>query len=141
MSAGDIEGWGKSMKQEHTTEHCEKCGSVVYGFSKSFAVSNGESYCTKCAEELDRTYLEGNTCSVCTRLIDRTEVKFVMPSRLYSSYFFDRLPMAKRLMCTGCYRKVEKLNIISNPLTKIGVLRMKVRRIIVRNVAIKSKSV
>ena len=113
-------------------EHCNKCGSIVYPFSKETAVSEGSSYCVKCAEEIDRYYLAKNTCSVCTRLLERGDVKFVMPSRLFSSYFFDRLPIEHRLMCVGCYRRASRLNIMRLPLVKIGQIRAKLGRAIAR---------
>jgi hypothetical protein len=125
---------------ETEAEHCKKCGSVVYAFSKDVAVSDGSVYCIRCAEEIDRYYLARNVCSVCTRLLDKNEVKFVMPSRLYSSYFFDKLPIEHRLMCAHCYRKVSKLNIIREPLIKIYHIRLRLRRALAKRAVIKSRN-
>lgn len=116
------------MKMENATEHCANCGATVYQFSKKISASDGSSYCIRCAEELDRQYLSMNVCSVCTRLLDKREVKFVMPSRLYSFYFFARLPMESRLMCVDCYRKANKLDLIRKPLMKINIIRSKLRK-------------
>jgi hypothetical protein len=111
----------------------------VYGFSMCVAESDNVSYCIKCAEEIDRYYLAKNICSLCTRLLYKNEIKFVMPSRLYSSYFFDRLPIEHRLMCVSCYRKVEKLNIIRQPLVKIGQIRLRLGRAIGRRYLVRVK--
>jgi hypothetical protein len=120
-------------------EHCERCGSLVYPFSKETSVSDGSSYCVKCAEELDRGYLAKNTCSMCTRLLDRGEVKFVMPSRMYSSYFFDRLPITHRLMCVKCYRRASRLDIIRQPLAKIWQIRARLGKSITQKQAMKTR--
>lgn len=123
-----------------TTGHCNRCGSVIYPFSKNIAVSDNSYYCVKCADELDRNYLVRNVCSICTKLLDKNEIKFVMPSRLYSSYFFDKLPIENRLMCAQCYRKVDKLNVIRSPLIKIDQIRLRLRRTLTRRAIIKARS-
>lgn len=125
---------------ENAIEHCTRCNAIVYPFSKNVAASDNSSYCVKCAEELDRNYLAKNVCSVCTKLLERDEVKFVMPSRMYSAYFFDRLPIEHRLMCVRCYRKAEKLNIISRPLVKIGQIRLRLRRAFARKAILKTRN-
>jgi hypothetical protein len=112
---------------ELESENCGRCGGIVYPFSKKESASDSAYYCVKCAEELDREYLKKNVCSLCTELIPKGDVKFVMPSRIYSSYFFDRLPLENRLMCLDCYRKVEKMNIIRNPLTKLIHIRARLQ--------------
>lgn len=122
---------------EYAIEHCNRCGSLVYPFSKEVAVSDGSSYCVKCAEETDRHYLAKNTCSVCTRLLDRNDVKFIMPSRIYSSDFFDRLPITHRLMCVQCYRKASRLNIIRHPLVKIDQIRFRLGKTFARRSVVK----
>lgn len=122
------------MEKENGTEHCDKCRTVVYAFSKKIATSDESSYCIKCAEELDSQYLKRNICSVCTTLLDRQEIKFVMPSRLYSSYFFDRLPMENRLMCSSCYVRANRLNLVRNPLIKIGTIKAKLRSRLTRSI-------
>lgn len=121
---------------ESEEEHCSRCGSVVYAFSSGIAVSNNRHYCIQCAEDIDRDYIEKNTCSVCTKLLGRREVKMVMPSRMYSSYFFDRLPVQDRIMCVDCYRKARRLHIISKPLMKIG----RIRQILGSSIADKSRA-
>jgi len=126
---------------ETEIERCNRCGSLVYPFSKETSVSEGSSYCVKCAEEIDRSYLAKNTCSVCTRLLERGDVKFVMPSRLFSSYFFDRLPVEHRLMCVKCYRKASRLNIIRQPLVKIGHIRAKLGKAITRRQTVKIREI
>lgn len=90
---------------------------------------------------MDRDYLSRNICSVCTRLLEKSEVKLVMPSRMYSSYFFDRLPLENRLMCTSCYAKARKLNLIRNPLVKIGQIRVRITRKLARKAVMESKAV
>lgn len=126
------------METEH--ELCNRCGSIVYGFSRGVAESDSLSYCIKCSEEIDRYYLARNICSVCTKLLGRDEIKFVMPSRIYSSYFFDRLPIEHRLMCVRCYRKVEKLNIIRQPLIKIGQIRIRLGRALGKKYLVRIRS-
>ncbi len=126
---------------ETENELCGRCGTVVYPFSKDIAVSDNLSYCVKCAEELDRNYLSRNVCSVCTKLIEKDEVKFVMPSRLYSNYFFDKLPIENRLMCVNCYRRLERLNVLRFPLIKIGQIRLRLmRKTLIRRSTINVKS-
>ena len=125
---------------ETATEHCDRCGSVVYPFSRGTAACDSFSYCIKCAEELDSDYLSKNICSICTRLLGNDEIKFVMPSRLYSNYFFDKLPLEHRLMCVHCYRRVEKLNIIRQPLIKIGQIRLRLKKGIARRSIVRARS-
>ena len=126
---------------EDATENCNRCESVVYNFSKNVAISNNSSYCVKCAEELDMNYLAKNVCSVCTNLLNKDEIKFVMPSRLYSDYFFDRLPLENRLMCVTCYRKASRLNIIRQPLTKIAHIRVRLAKKIVKRSVVRNSSI
>ncbi len=90
-----------------SSECCKRCGSAVYGFSKKRSASDGFYYCIRCAEYLDKKYLIENTCSVCARTFIKGEVKFVMPSRIYSA---SPLPLAKRLICTNCYRRFATRN-------------------------------
>ena len=125
---------------ENAMEHCGRCGAVVYPFSKGVAVSSNSDYCVKCSEELDMHYLSRNVCSVCARILDKDDVKFVMPSRMYSCYFFDRLPLENRLMCTACYTKANRLNLIRKPLIKIGQIRLKIARKLVKRVLVGDKS-
>ncbi len=127
----------RGYEMDNETEHCCRCGSIIYTFSRGTAASDGTNYCIKCAEEIDRKYLSRNICSVCTKLLGKDEVKFVMPSRLYSSYFFDKIPIEYRLMCVKCYRKAEKLNMVRRPLVKIGQIRLRLRRAIARRSAVK----
>ncbi|MGC8669949.1 MAG: hypothetical protein ACP5TL_02230 [Candidatus Micrarchaeia archaeon] len=87
---------------EQDAEFCQKCGRRVYSFSKRRAASDGREYCIKCAEEVDRQYLEDYTCSVCKRLIGKSEIKFVLPSSAYNS---TDMPMHKRLLCVSCYQR------------------------------------
>jgi len=117
---------------ENAFEHCDRCGTVVYPFSKGAAASDDSNYCVKCSEEIDRTYLSRNVCSVCTALLGKNEIKFVMPSRMYSNYFFDRMPIENRLMCLNCYRRADKLDILRKPLVKIGYIRARLSRALVR---------
>jgi hypothetical protein len=51
-----------------------------------------------------------------------------MPSRLYSGYFFDRLPVGNRLMCASCYRSVGRLGIMRDPLVKLGNIRSRLSK-------------
>ena len=125
---------------ETATEHCDKCGVIIYAFSMDVAISDNSSYCIKCAEELDRHYLANNVCTLCTRLLDKNDIKVVMPSRLYSSYFFEKLPIGNRLMCITCFRRVEKLNIIKQPLTKIEQIRIRLKKSFVRKSTVRAES-
>jgi hypothetical protein len=84
---------------------CPRCGSPIYAFSKKRAAADGIEYCIKCAEEVDREYLEAYTCSMCKRLIGKSEIKFVLPS---SAFGGTELPLHKRLLCTSCYNKYNK---------------------------------
>ncbi|MGC8652143.1 MAG: hypothetical protein ACP5UH_02750 [Candidatus Micrarchaeia archaeon] len=83
-------------------EFCPRCGNRIYNFSKKRAAADGIEYCIKCAEEVDRDYLEAYTCSMCKRLMSRSEIKFVLPSSAYGS---ANMPIRKRLLCTTCYNK------------------------------------
>ncbi len=74
---------------------------------------------------MDLACLSRMVCTVCIKNLNKQETKLVMPSRMYSSYFFDKLPMLERLMCVGCYRKAKRLNILHRPLTKISIIRKK----------------
>ncbi len=106
-------------------EYCPRCGTRIYAFSKKKAASDGKTYCIKCAEEIDRKYLQEYTCSVCKRVLEKSEVKFVLPS---SSFGLIEMPLHKRLLCADCYaeytrhpsiaalRKAKKLN----PLARIS---------------------
>lgn len=40
------------------------------------------------------------SCSICSKKMDRNEVKFVMPSSAYNS---TNIPIEKRMVCIGCY--------------------------------------
>lgn len=115
-------------------EQCGNCGVKVYEFSMKEAASDNSLYCIRCAEELDMQYLARNVCSVCTKLMEKQELKFVMPSRMYSNYFFDKLPIETRLMCANCYRKAESLNLIRRPLIKINQIRLKLKRSIAKRI-------
>lgn len=97
---------GGGMVVENS-DYCRRCGSAVYGFSKKMSASDGCYYCTRCAEHLDKKYLIENTCSVCARSFSKSDVKFVMPSIVYST---SPLPLAKRLVCTNCYRRFATKN-------------------------------
>ena len=91
------------MDDQGAREYCRKCGAEVFSFSTKRAESDGLSYCVKCAERADSKYIAENTCSVCTRLLSKGEARFLLASRLYSE---ERLPMAERMVCSGCYSKV-----------------------------------
>jgi hypothetical protein len=125
--------WGKNMEIGYG--NCNRCGRVVYPFSGKESTSSNVYYCVGCSEELAGEHKK-NVCSLCTDLISRGDIKFVMPSRIYSNYFFDRLPLENRLMCLDCYKKVERLDMIKNPWVKLGHIkarlhnRLRERRII-----------
>ncbi len=84
-------------------DYCRKCGTSVYPFSVKRAASDGLLYCTKCAEKADTEYLTRHSCSVCTKLLSASEVKFVMPSRVYGH---KPVPQSERLVCVSCYQRV-----------------------------------
>ena len=96
---------GKEFVVRELMERCGRCGSVVYGFSKKRAASDGNIYCVKCAETADRHYLIKNTCSVCSVLLSKDDLKIVMPSKLYSA---EPLPLGKRLVCANCYKRFAR---------------------------------
>ena len=102
-----------------TSEYCGRCGTPVREFSSKMAASNGAYYCVRCAEELDRQYLAAHTCSVCSKMLSRSEGKFVMPSTIYNEY---SRPLMKRLICTSCYGKMARGNMTKN-LPSIGFIR------------------
>jgi protein-arginine kinase activator protein McsA len=112
------------------SESCKRCGSVIYGFSKKRSASDGLYYCIKCAEYLDKKYLIENTCSVCARTFSRGEIKFVMPSKIYS---MSPLPLAKRLVCVNCYKRFAIKNKMR--VASIWRLRLGFRRGVVRNLS------
>ncbi|HUC38883.1 MAG TPA: hypothetical protein VL944_02010 [Candidatus Acidoferrum sp.] len=86
-------------------DRCGKCGSVVYPFSTRIAQSDQQKYCTKCAEEVDARYLIKNSCSVCGKLMERHEVKFVLPSLAYGR---SAMPLEDRLSCPPCYTRLQR---------------------------------
>ncbi len=43
------------------------------------------------------------SCSICSKKMDRSEVKFVMPSSAYNS---TDIPIEKRMVCIGCYSNI-----------------------------------
>jgi ribosomal protein L37E len=90
---------------KNEAEVCPRCGRQIYAFSKKKAASDGIEYCIKCAEEVDRDYLQAYACSMCKRLIGKQEIKFVLPSSAYGS---ANMPMEKRLLCTTCYNRYSK---------------------------------
>ena len=94
-----------------SAEYCRRCGSILYDFSKKRSASDGYCYCIKCAEYLDKKYLIDNTCSVCARTLGKADVKFVMPSRLYST---EQLPLEKRLVCVSCYKRIAFRSIVKS---------------------------
>lgn len=102
-----------------TIDYCGRCGTPVREFSRKMAASNGAYYCVRCAEELDRQYLVKNTCSVCAKMLNRAEHKFVMPSTIYNEY---SRPLANRLICSSCYGKMARGNMTRN-LPSIGFIR------------------
>ncbi|HUY70327.1 MAG TPA: hypothetical protein VMV00_02035 [Candidatus Baltobacteraceae bacterium] len=102
-----------------TNDYCGRCGTPVREFSRKMATSNGAYYCIRCAEDLDRQYLAKNTCSVCSKMLNRSEGKFVMPSAVYNEY---SMPVMKRLVCTGCYGRMARGNMTKN-LPSIGFIR------------------
>jgi protein-arginine kinase activator protein McsA len=92
------------IQEQEGVERCGRCGVQVFSFSMKRAESDQMAYCTKCAERVDSEYMAKNLCSVCTRLLSKGEVRFLLPSMLYSD---ERLEISKRLVCSGCYRKLS----------------------------------
>ncbi|MGC8496090.1 MAG: hypothetical protein ACP5RM_03485 [Candidatus Micrarchaeia archaeon] len=86
-------------------EFCPRCGAKLYAFSKKRAAADSIEYCIKCAEQVDREYLEAYTCSVCKKTMAKSEVKFVMPSTAFGS---SDMPLHKRLLCSSCYHKYTR---------------------------------
>jgi hypothetical protein len=117
---------------DEINENCCRCGTAVYLFSGKFSESDGSFYCIRCSEELDSKYLSKSICSLCTNMLDKKDVKIIMPSRLYNTYFFDKLPISNRLMCKYCFSKVNRLNLIRNPLTKIRNIRARLGKLSTR---------
>jgi hypothetical protein len=92
--------WGDTVT--NANELCRRCGNEVYGFSKKMSASDGLYYCIKCAESIDKKHLIENTCSFCARTFIKGEVKFVAPSKTYGT---SHMPLEKRLVCVGCYKR------------------------------------
>ena len=101
---GHVEEYGISGVSE---EKCTRCGSAIYPFSTRIAISDRQRYCVKCAEELDARYMLKNSCSLCGKLLDRRQVKFVLPSIAYGS---ASMPLQERLACSPCYNKALRRN-------------------------------
>jgi len=112
-------------------EYCRRCGSVIYDFSKKKSASDGLDYCIKCAEHLDTRHLIANTCSACARSFGKGEVKFVMPSKIYST---SPMPLEKRLMCVGCYRHFAVRNRVRARINGIRQFRLGFRRSFARGI-------
>ncbi|MDE1810778.1 MAG: hypothetical protein KGH66_01940 [Candidatus Micrarchaeota archaeon] len=104
-------------------DYCGRCGTPVREFSRKMAASTGNYYCVRCAEDIDRLYLAKNSCSVCSRLLSRKENKFVMPSTVYNEY---SRPLAKRLVCSGCYSRMARGNMVRS-LPSIGSMRSRLK--------------
>lgn len=58
--------------------------------------------CNRCETQERERGMAENFCYACRRGLSSSDVKFVMPSRLQGA---RDLPMPKRLMCTGCYKR------------------------------------
>ncbi len=117
---------GEGMEEFAESERCKKCGMEVYPFSKKYSVSSGDYFCIKCAEKADRDYLIKNSCSVCKRLLDRGEVKIVMPSKIYGA---ERMPVIDRLICMGCYRRMGSRSMDRRSFRhKISQIRLGIRK-------------
>ena len=80
--------------------------------------------------------LARSICSVCAQPIAKGDVRFLMPSRLYSNYILDRLPIENRLACLRCYKEIARLNLTKGPFVKLGHIRAKVLRNTARKHAI-----
>jgi len=111
---------------------CGRCGRLADVSTRDRAISRNSFYCGDCMDELRKELQKGNICSLCRCEIWDGAPRFVLPSRLYSSYFFDRLPIGNRLMCVSCYRSVERLGIMNDPLAKLGSMRSKLGKSIVK---------
>lgn len=120
--------WIGKMYMYDESEYCRRCGTAVYGFSKKLAASDNSYYCVRCAEELDKRYMVRNICSVCNRLLKKQELKFVMPSRMYSS---NSIPIGHRLLCGACYKRVARRTRIRS-FASINQLRSLVKSVLVR---------
>ncbi len=110
--------------------YCGRCGALVDVSIKDGAADCNQVYCINCIGELKEELLERNVCSLCRYRIDKQDIKFVMPSRLYSNYFFDRLPVENRLMCAECHKNTEKLQMVKIPFVKLGHIRAKLTKAI-----------
>ena len=113
---------------ESEFEHCGRCGRLADAFAMDKAISCSSSYCDSCMRELHEELQGRKRCSLCRCAIWDWAPKFVMPSRLYSGYFFDRLPVGNRLMCASCCKSVERLGIMKDPLAKLGSIRTRLGR-------------
>lgn len=110
------------------SEHCGRCGGLADACARDKAISCSSSYCNGCVKELKEELHGRNICSLCRCTIWDWAPKFVMPSRLYSGYFFDRLPVGNRLMCASCHRSVGRLGIMRDPLVKLGNIRSRLSK-------------
>jgi hypothetical protein len=110
-------------------ELCGRCGRLTEDSARDKAIGSSSAYCSGCMMEL-REELQGrNICSLCRCAIWDDDPKFVMPSRIYSRYFFDRLPIGNRLMCASCHRGAERLGAMGDPLAKLGSIRSRLGKI------------
>lgn len=101
-SYGLVDEMGEQI--EMGIERCTRCGLQVFPFSSKMAESDRQVYCVKCAEHVDSAYMAKNICSVCTRLLSKSEARFINASKLYSE---GRLSIAERMVCAGCYKKLS----------------------------------
>ncbi len=113
---------------ELESEHCGRCGRLADAFASEGAICSGSYYCDACIREFAEELHGRNICSLCRCAIWEHAPKFVMPSRLYSGYILDRLPVGNRLMCASCYRHTERLGLMRDPLAKLGSIRARLNK-------------
>ena len=113
---------------EFRSEHCGRCGRLAEGFARDKAIGQSSAYCNSCIKELGEELHGRDVCSLCRCAIWDGAPRFVMPSRIYSSYFLDRLPVGNRLMCTHCYWNVERSGLMNDKLAKLGSIRARLAK-------------
>ena len=88
---------------EYKTEpipYCTRCGVATSSQSGRISEADGNFYCAKCAEEVNREYLAKSTCAICGRTMSKDEVKFVLPSKSFGA---KEVRLYSRLACVQCY--------------------------------------
>ena len=126
-------------RMEGLVEHCRSCGLEVTPYTKRYSIYAGEYFCEKCAERLDREYILKNTCALCGRVIAKSEVRFVLPSRLLGLQA-GSTEIDSRLACVSCYNRFAKATRVyaTNKTSRLEQIRSSIRKHLVRQQMLKA---